>query len=192
MNNFTVPYPDYLGKAFAIAGLALVAPACYFFRMYSRVLDYVQMIYVFSLVFAADASLFSNRLSWAFLDFMPSFLKAYCQADDYVCIYGYLLSPAACWLGVTLLMFILLRIASKNKHAFYHFYNFWKGINRWVMPALIYYSTEIIITKVKAQTYDNNFKYAVGVAAFYLSFLFIEVICYKNADLEHDAWKKWV
>ena len=67
MNNFTVPYPDYLGKAFAIAGLALVAPACYFFRMYSRVLDYVQMIYVFSLVFAADASLFSNRLSWAFL-----------------------------------------------------------------------------------------------------------------------------
>lgn len=56
-----------IGQAFSIAGLALVAPSCYFFRNYSRVLDYVQMFYVFALVFALSSGAFSLKLQWGFI-----------------------------------------------------------------------------------------------------------------------------
>jgi hypothetical protein len=61
MSSF-IPSQDIIGKAFAIAGLSLVAPSTYFFRNYSRVLDYVQMFYVFSLAYATGTTLFSNNL----------------------------------------------------------------------------------------------------------------------------------
>lgn len=106
--------------------------------------------------------------------------------------YGHLLSAAAAWFGGIILMFILLKIGSKNKHAFYHFYKFWKGFNRWFMPPLIYFSTEVIITKVKNGTYDNDFYCAAGICGVFITILFAEVIGYKNSDLEHETSTKWV
>lgn len=66
MSSF-IPSHNVIGQAFSIAGLALVAPSCYFFRNYSRVLDYVQMFYVFALVFAYTSGAFSLNLQWGFI-----------------------------------------------------------------------------------------------------------------------------
>jgi len=77
-------------------------------------------------------------------------------------------------------MFILLKIVSKNKNAFYHFYKFWKGFIRWFMPALVYFSTEVIIQKAKSGTMDNDFYCAVGIAAAYIIIMLAEVYGYSN------------
>ena len=61
MSSF-IPSQSTIGQVFAIAGLTLVAPSTYFFRNYSRVLDYVQMFYVFALVYATTTGVFSLNL----------------------------------------------------------------------------------------------------------------------------------
>lgn len=155
MSSF-IPSQNTIGQAFAIAGLVLVAPSAYFFRNYSRVLDYVQMFYVFALTYAATSGVFSLNLSYGFVSFMRSFLDSYCSADTFLCTYGYLISPAVVWLGVTLLMLIVIKIISckKPNWTFQSFYNFWKGMYRWVMPGLVYASTTQIISSAQSANFS--------------------------------------
>jgi hypothetical protein len=147
MSSF-IPSQDIIGQAFAITGLALVAPSTYFFRNYNRVLDYVQMFFVFALVYAPTTGVFSLNLQWGFLSFMQSFINSYCNPNEFLCLYGYLISPFICWFGVGLFMLIILGIASCciKSVRYQSFYNFWKGIFRWVSIPLVYYSTIQIIT----------------------------------------------
>lgn len=146
MSSF-IPSQSTIGQVFAIAGLTLVAPSTYFFRNYSRVLDYVQMFYVFALVYATTTGVFSLNLQYGFITFMRSFLDSYCSSDQFLCIYGYLISPGAAWLGVTIFMLIVIKIISckKTNWTFQPFYNFWKGMYRWFMPGLVYVCTTQII-----------------------------------------------
>lgn len=180
MSSF-IPSQDLIGKAFAIAGLALVAPSTYFFRNYSRVLDYVQMFYVFALVYATSTNVFSLNMQWGFLTFMQTFLNNYCNTGEFLCVYGYLISPGICWFGAALLMLIILGIAScrKGHSKFQKFYTFWKGLFRWFSVPLAYFCAIQIISSLQSTKFNSmevNFDAAVIIAAIIFIWMFVELI----------------
>lgn len=190
-----IPSQDIIGKAFAIAGLALAAPASYYFRMPSRILDYVQLVFIFASTYASGTTLFSGYLDYSWLSFMPSFLDKYCTTGDYICTYGYLLSPAIAWLGAAFFMLILLKLIGLKKEnvGFRPFYLFWKGFLRWFMCPLVYYSTNILVKKLQAKTIDKDFIASAGVLGFFVLFTWIELIGLKCAQKESEnIWKKWM
>lgn len=78
MSDF-IPSQDLIGKAFSIAGLALVGVSTYFFRNYSRVLDYAQLFFIFTAIYASTTLTFSDNLRWSTIEFMPSFIDSYCH-----------------------------------------------------------------------------------------------------------------
>jgi hypothetical protein len=194
MSSF-IPSQTAIGNGFSVAGLALVCISTYFFRNYSRVLDCVQLFYVFALVFAPTGGEFSLNLGWGSLSFIPSFLGSFCVTGDFICTNGYLLSAGASWVGATFLMLIIIKIISckRTNTRFQSFYNFWKGILRWVMTPLVYVSTIQVITQVKLnKIMDVNFYASAGVCAFFVIMWFVELIGYKCVELEEEnTWKKW-
>jgi hypothetical protein len=104
-----LPEQSTIGIALAIAGLALAAPCSLVNRMYSRSLDLAQMLYIFSIVFTPGVTLFSDYLDYSWLSFMPSFLQS-CNTGDFICTYGYLISPAIVWAGAAFLLVIIFKI----------------------------------------------------------------------------------
>jgi len=141
MSSF-IPQQDTLGIAFSIAGLAFICFSTYYRRTYSRVLEVAQMSFLFAAILAPTTALFSNKLGYSWLSFMPSFLN-YCKTGDFSCRYGYLLSPSICWAGVALLSLIIIKIIARCKPSvkFEPFYNLFKGLFRWTFGPLIFYST---------------------------------------------------
>lgn len=196
MSSF-VPSQELIGKAFAIAGLALVAPSTYFFRNYSRVLDCVQMFYVFALAYASTYNVFSLSMPWGFLSFMPSFISNYCHDGEFLCTYGYLISPAISWFGAALLVLIIVLIVSckKNNVRYQSFYIFWKGLFRWFSVPLAYYCTFQIITSLQLEEFkptEVNFDAAVIIAGIIFIWMFVELIGHtKTQKPEENNWKKW-
>lgn len=177
-----IPSQEVIAKAFAITGLTLVSLSTYFFRNYNRVLDYVQLFYIFALSYAATTGDFSLNLGWVFIPWMPTFLNSYCNTGEFVCKYGNLLSPAVAWLGAAFLMLIIIKIiACKKKGAnFQGFYNFWKGFLRWFSVPLVYYSTPSIMTYINQGKLVNvDFLPPAGVCAFLFIWMFVELIGYK-------------
>jgi hypothetical protein len=178
----SIPYQTTIASVFSVAGLALVGISTYYFRNYSRVLDYVQLFYVFALVFAPGGGEFSLNLGWGSLTFLPSFLSNYCVANDYLCTNGYLISAGVGWMGVAILMLIVVKIISckRTNTRYQSFYNFWKGIMRWFMTPLVYVSTAQVITQLKQNNIlDRNFYASAGVCAFFLIWMIVELIGYK-------------
>ncbi len=74
----SIPSQNIIAQALAIAGLALVAPSTFFFRSFSRTLDFAQMLYVFSIAYAPSPTYFSRNLEFSFLSFMPSHISSFC------------------------------------------------------------------------------------------------------------------
>lgn len=186
MSSF-IPSQTIIGQGFSVTGLALVGISTYFFRNYSRVLDCVQLFYIFAIVFAPKAGEFSLNLGWGSLTFIPSFLGSICVAGDYICTNGYLLSAGASWLGATILMLIIIKIISckRNKTRYQSFYNFWKGILRWVMTPLVYVSTNQVITQLKQnKIMDVSFYASAGACAFFVILWIVELIGYKCVERE--------
>jgi hypothetical protein len=148
-----IPSQDVIGQALSIAALVLASPSTFLFRTYSRSLDFAQMLYVFAAAYSTSTTVFSTNLNYSFLSFMSNFLT-FCTSEDYVCTYGYLLSPALSWLAVALLSFLLAKLLSCiNKQAdYYKFYNFWRGVLRWVMAPLVYFSTGYLINFIQDKT----------------------------------------
>ena len=192
-----IPSQELIGKAFAVAGLALVAPSTYYFRNYSRVLDYVQLFYAFALTYALASGDFSLKLGWGFLSFMPSFLDSYCSTGDYLCQYGYLVSPLVSWFGVALLMLLLIKVVSCCKRSGAHyqpFYNFWKGLFRWCFGPLVYLSTGQMVSQLQAGksiTGWNLLGPAVVCVVLFV-WMWVELIGYRCVQREEEnGWKKW-
>lgn len=196
MSNF-IPSQETIGKAFAIAGLALVAPSTYFFRNYSRVLDYSQLFVVFGLIYSTSYVTFSQQMWWSWLNFMPSFLASYCHNGEFLCSNGDTISTGVAWFGVALLMLIiLLIIGCKNSNVRYHnFYIFWKGFFRWFSGPLAYYTSEQIITSIQAGNLNPlqvNFMYALIIAIILVVWMFVELIGHACVQKpEENNWKKW-
>lgn len=181
MSSF-IPSQTIIGQGFSVTGLALVGISTYFFRNYSRVLDCVQLFYIFALAFAPLGGEFSLNLGWGSITFIPSFLGSICRTGDFICTNGYLLSAAASWIGAAILMLIIIKIISckRTNTRYQSFYNFWKGILRWVMTPLVYVSTNQLITQLKQnKIMDVNFYASAGACAFFVILWIVELIGYK-------------
>jgi hypothetical protein len=64
-----VPYSAEIWKAFSIAALALIVPHYVIFKSHLRMLDLLQLTYLFFIY-----NLFnSNALNWSWITFVPSF-----------------------------------------------------------------------------------------------------------------------
>lgn len=105
-----------------------------------------------------------------------------------------MISPGIAWFGAVILMLIILGIVKcvKKKQYFQGFYNFWKGVYRWFMPVLAYYTAGQLMTNLKDANYDINIYSSGGVTVFIFLWMFIEVIGHKCAEKEEEnTWKKW-
>jgi hypothetical protein len=86
-------------------------------------------------------------------------------------------------------------VACKKRDAnFQAVYNFWKGLVRWFMVPLVYYSTKLLITKLKANllvSLDSiSCLVVLGVVFLLIHF---ELIGYKCTQKEEEnVWKKWM
>lgn len=80
MSSF-IPSQGTIGQVFSVAGLALVGLSTYLFRNYSRVLDYVQLFYIFALTYASTTGVFSLNMEWGCLKFMPNFMNSWCNSN---------------------------------------------------------------------------------------------------------------
>lgn len=124
-------------------------------------------------------------------------MNSYCNTGEFLCTYGYLISPGISWFGVTFLMLILLGILGcmKKNVRFQNFYNFWKGFMRWFMVPLAYYCTIQIIKSLQASSFsitEASFGWAIGVAVILFVWIFVELIGYKCAQREEENnWRKW-
>ena len=190
MSSF-IPQQDNIGMGFSIAGLAFVSISTYYRRTYSRVLEAVQMAYLLAFTLAPTTSLFSNKLGYSWLSFMPSFLN-YCITGDFSCTYGYLLSPSICWAGGSLLFLIIIKIIGRCKPSikFQPFYNFFKGFFRWTFAPLIYFSTLVLLNKLQAGSKDNDLIASAVVLGYFAAISLIELIGYKILQSSHK-WTKW-
>lgn len=154
------------------------------------------MFFLFATVITSSTTTFSSNLGWSWISFMPSFLTNWCTAGDYLCTYGYLISPTVALLGVILLLCIILSIVGcfKKTVKFRPFYTFAKGLLRWTEIPLVYSSTNTIISKLKGGTgIDKNFIAAIIVLAFFVIWSIVELIGYKCTDKpEENNWKKWI
>ena len=132
---------------------------------------------------------------------MPSFIDKGVDCNDskfnYICNYGHLVSPLIAWLGVALLMlFIIMLVQCKKRHVRYqNFYNFWKGFNRWYLAPIVYYSSNTIIDKLRAETNqtDEEFIAAAVLLGYCVLWPHVELIGYKcTQTAEDNIWKKWI
>ena len=189
MSSF-IPQQDNIAIGFSIAGLAFIPISTYYRRSYSRVLEAVQMCYLFAFTLVTTTSLFSNKLGYSWLSFMPSFLN-FCTTGDFSCTYGYLLSPSICWVGASLLFLIIIKIAGRCKPSckFQPFYNFFKGFFRWTFAPLIYFSALVLINKLQAGSKDNDLIASAVVLGYFATICFIEIIGYSCLGSTHRMTK---
>lgn len=124
-----------VGHAFSIVGLIMAPISTLCCRMYSRILDMCQILYLFAIVLAPMTEKFSIYLDWSWLYWMPAFLpcKEYIKSS-YVCSQGNLLSVLIILVGVIIVTFIIVKIFACNREnlTFSPFYSFLKGFFRWI------------------------------------------------------------
>jgi uncharacterized membrane protein len=155
------------------------------------------MLYIFSSVYGSTTTPpYSTNLNYSWLTFMPSFTSFYCNNGDFSCNYGYLISPALCWLAGAILIFLIMKIAGccKRNAKFLSVYNFYKGFSYWFMPPLVYYATLAVISALqKGVLSTTTFITALIVLGVTFAVALIELIAYKAAQREEDnVWRKWL
>lgn len=107
---------EIIGKALAIAGLALAPLTTFFARHYSRSLYFAQLLVIWGLIFLTSLTpTLSGYLTYSWMSFMPSFTTNWCTIGDYSCNYGDLLSPGIVWLAGALFFFLLIKMIACKK-----------------------------------------------------------------------------
>jgi hypothetical protein len=173
------------GQIISITALTLAPLTTLLGRHYSRTMYFAQLLYLFSAVFNSNTiTNFSTNLGYSWLSFMPSFTSNYCTSGDFSCSYGNLVSPAVCWVGGAVALFLLVKIiACKVKSLqFLKVYAFYRGFGYWFFAPLVYYSTMTIILKIQLSTMDNSLLSAGIVLAVFVLIALIELISAKCAQ----------
>jgi len=173
------------GQIISITALSLAPFTTLLGRHYSRTIYFAQMLYLFSTVFNSNTNTnFSTNLGYSWLSFMPSFTTKYCTAGDFSCLYGNLVSPAICWVGGAVTLFLLFKIiACKLKSLqFLKFYALYRGFGYWFFAPLVYYSTLTLILKIQLKIMDNTLISAAIVLAVFVLIALIELISAKCAQ----------
>lgn len=107
-----IPNQLLAGSILAIAGLALSPLTTFIGHHYSRTLYFAQLLYLFSIIF--NTFTFSYKLDYSWLFFMPSFTTSYCSPGDFSCRLGHLISPAICWVGGAVLLYLIVKLIARK------------------------------------------------------------------------------
>ena len=138
--GFFDEHEQMIANIISIAALALVPFNTRIRRTYSFTLDVVQMCFIFKLILTPSLDLFSGKLEYSFVSFMPNLLK-YCSGKDFSCRYGFLLSLLLCWFVLVVISWIVVRVLRCRYKTikFQNAYSFLKGIYRWGFGPLLFY-----------------------------------------------------
>lgn len=180
-----LPNQTLAGQIISITALTLAPLTTLLGRHYSRTMYFAQMLYLFSAIFNSNATTnFSINLGYSWLSFMPSFTTNYCTAGDFSCLYGNLVSPALCWVGGAVALFLLVKIlACKFKSLqFLKVYAFYRGFGYWFFAPLVYYATSTMILKIQLVTMDNSLISAAIILAVFVLIALVELISAKCAQ----------
>lgn len=183
-----------IAYTYSIVAIAFTVPIVFVFRQYFRLLDYVQLVYLFSVAFPAD-DIFSKYLSLGFGQFSSnlSLLSSLCTSGSFICVTGFQLSYCACVAGSILLLgFIVMLVKCKKSGVgFEPVYRFMKGLIRWGYFPLSYYSTLYLIYSLQGEA--DDLIPSVVVLAVCVLFPILQLIGYKCIQTAEDKiWRKWL
>ena len=111
-NCTIVPSQDIIGTTISAVALALSVPHYFVFNTHLRILDFLQLVYVFSSV---TTSMFGAQLSTSWLKFMPNFYSSFCDAGSYPTSVGYALSAGTVLVGIIVLALLITAIEKCRK-----------------------------------------------------------------------------
>ena len=140
-----------LGKAFSILALVLSPFNTHYRRMYSGVLDYAQIAYIFSIGIALHNPTFSRELGYSWLSFFPHILDTNSHGA-LVSSFDYLITFLLLWTIIVIAVLILVRILQnccKKKISYQSFYTIFKALYRWAFPPLLYDLIDLMFSHFK-------------------------------------------
>lgn len=143
---------ELVGSILSFVALGMAPLTTLFARHYSRTLYFIQLIFItYSTFMVTSKDIVSPHFKDSWLDFMSSYTTNFCEAGDFSCRHGKLVSPAIIWISIGAFFFILIKIIScKKKEAkFLSFYNFYKGFLSWFFVPLFYYAIYEVITHLE-------------------------------------------
>lgn len=191
-----IPASYEIGTTLSAISLALAIPHYFIFNTHLRILDYLQLAYLFSLVTTLPA--FSNNLSATWLKFIPNFYEKFCDSDGFVCNSGYALSSGTVIIGIIILALAITGIEKCRKPTirFMPVFTLFKGLIRWIYISLASLSV-LFIWKYATGVVGNmltNLVAPIVVLIICGSFPWIQCLAAKcSQDPETDDIKaKWV
>lgn len=195
----TIPYQNYVGTAISATALALSIPHYFIFKSHLRILDFLQLIFLFSTMYTVPLfSTFSQNLSDSWLKFMPNFYSSLCDATGFTCNVGYSLSAGTVLLGIILLALFITGIEKcrkPDKIKFMPVFTLFKGFVRWVYISLVAVSTAYIYMYLTGLITGmfSNFIAPIIVGGICLIFPFAQLIAAKCSETPEteDFKSKW-
>lgn len=172
----------------------LAVAQCFFLKIHSRALDYIQWGYLMAVVRASVVSIpFSNNLKIgsSLIQLSDDSLNNfYCLNGLYVCGRAFALSFIIILAGVLLIMrFVTIPEKVREKGiTFPRVYRLFKGLFKWVYLQLMYLSISYLINGTSSELIPS-----VVILAVLIVFPIIQVILYKKFDEEtEDPYVKWI
>ena len=164
------------GRILAISGLALAPFTTSLGNHYSRTLYFSQFLFLFSFIYNTTTEVsFSAHLDYSYLTFMPSFTST--SWGDFSYDFGFLVSPAICWLGGVILLFLLVKLlACKFENlTFCKPYSFYRGFFYWFFVPLTYLSTSRLIYGIQANDLTKSWVTAIIILSGFVLIVLVEL-----------------
>lgn len=145
-----IPGQAIVGTVLSATSLALSVPHYFVMKSHLRILDFLQMIFLFSALYSTSVyTTFANSLSDSWLKFMPNFYTSICEPTGFACNVGYSLSAGTVLLGIILLALFITGVEKcrkPDKIKFMPVFTLFKGFVRWVYISLVSVSAVYIIS----------------------------------------------
>jgi hypothetical protein len=192
-----IPGQSYVGTAISATALALSIPHYFIFKSHLRILDFLQLIYLFSLINPLYTN-FAGSLSDSWLKFMPNFYSSICDATGFACNVGYSLSAGTVLFGIILLALFITGVEKcrkPDKIQFMPVFTLFKGFVRWVYISLVSVSALFIYMYMLAlvgNMFSNLVAPAIvlGICLIYPLMQLIAAKCSETPETE-DTKSKW-
>lgn len=142
--SLCVEHESEIGKAYSILGLALVIPHYIVFKKHLRLLDLLQLVFLFGL----SGQTFLSELAYSWVSFIPNYWKYNGVESEYLDIAGSLLGFGTCLVIAITLAWVVtmgLRACNQTNTTFGEVFLWFKGLIRWIYLGLVSSSVATII-----------------------------------------------
>lgn len=186
-----------VGVTVSAVSLALAIPHYFVFNTHLRILDFVQLIFLFSLINPLYST-FINYLSVSWLQFIPNFYSSFCDANGFMCNVGYALCFGTVLIGIIVLALLITGIEKCRKPhiRFMPVFTLFKGLVRWIYISLSSVSALFLFKYLTGGVTGQltNFIAPIVVLAVCFIFPIVQLIAGKVAETPEteDTKSKWV